>query len=88
MKKNTYINIAGDVIINTKTIVGIFDIDKTTVFKVNRNYLSNAQKEGNILSVVDDIPKSYVVCFEKETNSQKVYLSPLSPSTILKRSNF
>lgn len=88
MKKNTYINIAGDVIINSNTILGVFDIDKTTVFKVNRNYLANEEKNGNILSVVDDIPKSYIVCFDKEKNSNKVYLSPLLPNTILKRNSF
>ena len=78
-----YINIGGDVIIDAKEIVGVFDIDKTTVYKVNRNYLSKTEKSGKIINITDKIPKSFVVC---EKNSENiVYISPLTTTTLQKR---
>lgn len=85
-KKNAYIHIGGDVIIDSGDIIGIFDLDKITVFKVNRNYLSNAEKNGKIISVIEDLPKSCLLCQEKHEIKEKIYLSPLLTSTLLKRS--
>ena len=60
-----YVNIGGDVIIDSCKIIGIFDIDKTTVYKVNRNYLSNSEKRGNknlsIFCFLDHIRLSFIV---------------------------
>lgn len=78
-----YINIGGETIINSDEIVGIFDIDKTTVHKNNRNYLSNVEKRGKIISVADKIPKSFIVCKSKSENI--VYITPLAPITLFKR---
>ena len=60
-----------------------FDIDKTTVHKNNRNYLSNVEKRGKIISVADKIPKSFIVCKSKSENI--VYITPLAPITLFKR---
>ena len=87
MKNFSYLHIGGSAIIDKEDILGIFDLDKITVFKVNRNYLSNAQKKGRIVNVTNDLPKSCIVCSEKSANSEKVYLSSLLTSTLLKRSN-
>ncbi len=78
-----YINIARDYILKTSEIVGIFDIDKITVYKSNRNYLSKMEKRGKIISVTDKIPKSFLLCGFKKNSV--VYLSNLMPSTIYKR---
>lgn len=78
-----YINIARDYILKTSEIVGIFDIDKITVYKSNRNYLSKMEKRGKIISVTDKIPKSFLLCGLKKNSV--VYLSNLMPSTIYKR---
>ncbi len=79
-----YLHIGNDVIINDKEIIGIFDIDKTTVFKVNRKYLSNKEKKGIIRYVGTDLPKSFIVC-SNNNDDEMVYVSPLNTSTILKR---
>ena len=78
-----YINIGGDVIISFSEIVGVFDIDKTTVYKVNRNYLSKTEKSGKIINITDKIPKSFIVCKRKSENI--VYISPLTTTTLQKR---
>lgn len=79
-----YLNIGKDFFVNSREIVGVFDLDKTTVYKVNRFYLSKMEKRGKIINVTENIPKSFVVCSSKKES--KVYLSGLLPSTILKRS--
>lgn len=83
---NSYLHIGGDAVVSENEIVGIFDVDKITVFKVNRDYLSNAEKSGKIISVTQDLPKSCVVCCESGEYSEKVFLSPLLTSTLFKRS--
>lgn len=85
-RKNPYLHIGGDTVVSENEIVGIFDVDKITVFKVNRDYLSNAEKSGKIINVTQDLPKSCVVCCESSECSEKVFLSPLLTSTLFKRS--
>lgn len=85
MKKELYFHIGNNSIINKNDIIGIFDLDKITVFKVNRNYLSNVEKRGKIVSVAEDIPKSCIVCCGKDLSSERVYLSQLLTSTLHKR---
>ncbi len=77
-----YINIAGDYSLKTSEIIGVFDIDKLTVYRSNRNYLSKMEKRGKIVNTTEKLPKSFIVLDGKE---DKVYLSQFLPSTLLKR---
>lgn len=82
-----YINIGENNIINTKNIIGVFDIDKLTVYKNNREYLSICEKYNKIKSMTENLPKSFIICVNKNNNNYKeeIYLSCLTCSTILKR---
>ena len=51
-----YLNIGKDFFVNSREIVGVFDLDKTTVYKVNRFYLSKMEKRGKIINVTENIP--------------------------------
>ena len=77
-----YLDIGSDTIIFSDDVIGIFDLDKTTVFKSNRNYLSKMEKRGKIVNTTEKLPKSFIVLDGKE---DKVYLSQFLPSTLLKR---
>ena len=57
-----YIKLDTNAVINSKDIVGIFDIEKITVFKVNREYLSINEKSGKIINTTSELPKSFIVC--------------------------
>ena len=85
MKNGVYFHIGNDMVINKSEIIGIFDLDKITVFKVNRNYLSNVEKRGKIINATKDIPKACILCCGKELSSERVYLSQLLTSTLRKR---
>lgn len=74
-----YLNIGEDFVLKTENITGIFDLDKTTVNKATRDFLAKAQKENRVILTSYDLPKSFIIAKEK------IYLSPLNTSTLLKR---
>jgi uncharacterized protein YktB (UPF0637 family) len=79
-----YIHLGQGVVVPEETVVGIFDLDNTTGSRITRKFLSDAEKAGQIISVSDELPNSFVVC--SEHNKQTIYLSQLSSQTLLKRS--
>ena len=80
-----YLRISNNFIVSKSDIIGIFDMDNTTVSRQGRDFLPEAEKNGKLVYSADDLPKSYVVCEEK--NETKVYISPISSVTLLKRAN-
>ena len=78
-----YLHLGQSTVITHDEIIGIFDLDNTTVSKKTRDYLSKEEKEGRVNVVSYELPKSFIVCGEK--GNQKVYLSQISTSTLLKR---
>lgn len=81
-----YLHLGQDTIINFKDIIGIFDMDTTTISKHTRNYLAMAEKSGRVINVSSELPKSFVIC--SKGNNTTVYISQLSSNTLLKRAEF
>lgn len=77
-----YINIGEDFVLKTEDITGIFDMDKTTINKATRDFLAKAQKENRVVLTSYDLPKSFIVA------KDKIYISPLNTSTLLKRAGW
>ncbi|MBO4341790.1 MAG: DUF370 domain-containing protein [Clostridia bacterium] len=80
-----YLHLGFEKVIKSENIIGIFDLDNTTLQKSSRDYLARAEKAGNIENVCEDLPKSFVVC--SENGKRKIYITQISSSTILKRVN-
>lgn len=78
-----YLHLGNNIIVKDKDIIGIFDIDNTTVSKHTRKYLSQRTKNGEIVNVSSELPKSFVVC--RTDTETKVYISQLSPKTLMNR---
>lgn len=76
-----YIYLGGDTVIKSDDIIGIFDMDTSTVNKASRDYLSKSEKEKKVIYVNFELPKSFIVCKEN------IYVCPLNTSTLLKRIN-
>lgn len=74
-----YLHLGEDVVVNANRIIGIFDMDTSTVNKATRDYLFKAEKNKKILYVNYELPKSFVV------TDNKIYVSPLNTATLLKR---
>ena len=79
-----YLHLGQDTVVRTDSIIGIFDTDNTTLSRHTRDFLSMAEKAGQVISITYELPKSFVVC-HRDDGSQAVYLCQLSASTLRKR---
>ena len=79
-----YLHLGQNVVVPEASVIGVFDLDNTTGSHITRKFLGDAEKAGRIISVSDELPKSFVVCGEE--NEMTIYLSQLSSLTLLKRS--
>ena len=77
-----YLNIGNDMAVRDKSIIGIFDMDNTSTSKRTREFLAQAEKEGQVVPC-DDLPKSFILT--AEYGFDRVYLTSLSASTLEKR---
>lgn len=82
-----YLHLGQDTVIRTKDIIGIFDLDITTISKHTRNFLTKGEKDGCVVNVTYELPKSFILCKGKKKNQKKVYISQLSTATLLRRRN-
>lgn len=85
-----FLHLGRNTIVNTKDILGIFDIETASTSKITCEYLKETpQKE--IISVTDELPKSFIVCGKslnhknKDNNEIEVYISQISSATLKKR---
>ncbi len=62
-----YLHLSKKKKILSKGIIGIFDMDTATQSRDTRAFLKEMQREGNVISDVGDIPKSFVLFEETET---------------------
>jgi hypothetical protein len=82
-----YLHLGENTVVRTDSIIGIFDMDTSTISKWTKDYLSDATKNKRVINVSMELPKSFVVC--NENNEIKVYVSQISSQTLMKRkSNF
>jgi hypothetical protein len=79
-----FLHLGQNEIVPSRRVIGIFDLDKCSYSKRTREYLSAADKEGVVLDISGDIPKSFVVC-DHPYHPQIVYLSQLNSTTLQKR---
>ena len=79
-----YLHLGQNTVVDTEQLLGVFDLDNSTVSKHTRDFLARAQKEGRVVNVSMELPKSFVVC-DHPYHTQIVYLSQLNPSTLQKR---
>lgn len=77
--KDGFLFLGGDVTVKSRGVIGIFDIEECSVSRVTVDFLNKSQKNGAVVNVSDDMPKSFIVC----TNG--VYISNVSNDTINKR---
>lgn len=82
-----YLHLGQDRLVKTSDVIGIFDMDNTTVSKHTRNFLALAEKKGRVVSVTSDLPKTFVVC-GRGKGSCTVYLSQISSATLRKRTGY
>ena len=78
-----YLHLGDEVMAKTSQIIGVFDLDTATVPETTREFLAKAQKEGIIVNIGENLPKSFILY--EENGQFRVYISPLASSTLRKR---
>lgn len=72
-----------DYIVDTKSIIGIFDIDTTSTQKITREFLKHAEEEGAVVTLQPHmLPKSFLVA---DFPDNILYISPIAPATLKSR---
>ena len=78
-----YLHLGGGKVVRSTEIVAILDLETTSVSKKTREFLKINEKKGIMENICEDVPKSYIICGCGE--DMKIYISQLSSSTLLKR---
>ena len=78
------LHLGSNITVPTADVIGIFDLDNASTARSTREFLRMAEEEGMVIPVGNELPKSFIVCCP-QGSWQRVYLSPLAPSTLLGR---
>ncbi len=78
-----YLHLGNETVILTDQIIGIFDLDTSTVSKHTRDYLSKCEKNKEAVTVTTELPKSFILC--SDGKNQQIYICQLSSKTVQKR---
>ena len=81
-----YLHIGQNVMLEEKRIIGIFDLDNTTCSKKTREFLRNAEENGETVATSQELPKSFVLT--AEYGMQKIYFSQFNSVTLRHRGRF
>jgi len=79
-----FLHLGENVVVPIKDVIGIFDMATSMYSSDTTQFLRMAEEDGFVLRITKEQPKSFVIA-EVEKKS-KVFLSPISSSTLAKRS--
>ena len=79
-----YLHLGQNVMIRNQDIIGVFDLDNTTWSFRTRRFLEQAEREGRVVTVGDDLPRSFVLSREGDAPSL-VHITQLTTATLQKR---
>ena len=77
-----YIHLGRDYVLNDRDVIGIFNLETTTISPRGWEFLNYAQKNGAVVSLSEELPQCYVLA---DAPVDTVYLSELSSTAMKKR---
>lgn len=80
-----YLHIGNNQNIRVRDIVGIFDADTATVSAVTKKYLSDADTNGSVRFACEEIPKSFVLYYDRTKKKHCICFSQLSSASLCGR---
>ena len=79
-----YLHLGQNVMVRSQDVIGVFDLDNTTWSFRTRRFLERAEREGRVVAVGDDLPRSFVLV--QETGGRPmVYITALSSAALSAR---
>ena len=79
-----YLHVGGGKSIRERDVIGIFDMDTSTVSPITRKLLSEADKQGRTETPSYEIPKSFIL-YKAENGETKVCFSQFSSASLFGR---
>ena len=78
-----YLEIGNDLLIESRAVLGVFDLDNTSWSKRTRAFLEAAQENGELIDAAEELPKSFVLT--QEFGAQRVYLTKYNAAVLTRR---
>jgi hypothetical protein len=79
-----YLFIGGSTIVRTRDIVGIFDLDTSTISQTTKNFVRMCEKNGLSDSATPNLPKSFILSAENPSQF-KIQYSQISAKVLIER---
>ncbi|MBY0757096.1 DUF370 domain-containing protein [Clostridium sardiniense] len=80
-----FLHLGENVVVPIKDVIGIFDLQTTMYSSDTIQFLRMAEEDGFVERITSDKPKSFVIA--EVDKKSKIYLSPISSSTLTKRTD-
>lgn len=78
-----YLSIGGDMAVRERAVIGIFDLDNTSWSRHTRAFLAEAERQGEVVDVSGELPKSFLLT--EEFGMNRIYLTQFNAAAIEKR---
>ena len=78
----------GSEVFSDKDMIGVFDMDATTVSVRTRDFLRKAQQEGRVVDTSFELPKAFVVAAPRGArgrDKERVYITQYNTQTVAAR---
>lgn len=79
-----FLHLGENVVVPVKDVIGIFDMETSLYNSDTVQFLRMAEEDGFVERITDEKPKSFIIA--EVDKKSKIYLSPISSSTLSKRS--
>lgn len=79
------LHLGENVVVPIKDIIGIFDLQNTMYSSDTIQFLRLAEEDGFVERITEEKPKSFIIA--EVDNKSKIYLSPISSTTLTKRTD-
>lgn len=78
-----YLHLGEQTVIDSNNVIGIFDLDTSTVSKHTKELLKECQKQNRVINVSLELPKSFILY--NYAGEISLYISQISTQTLIKR---
>ncbi len=79
-----YLHLGQGIVVPSRDVLGIFDLDNASWAWRTRVFLERAEKEGRVTAIGRDLPRTMVLTCRKD-GPPAVWLSPLSSAILAGR---
>jgi hypothetical protein len=79
-----YLHVGQDFILNSRDVIGIFNLETTAPGRITHEFLRHAEKNGAVVPLSDAVPKSFILT---DFPAQTLFLSPISTATLKNRAS-